>query len=58
MQINDLTQPVERGVTAVYDRHGYDLKKRQALEAWALRLQDIIQRTNGEGKVIFLVWGT
>ena len=33
---------VERGVTAVYDRHGYDREKRQALDAWAARLDEII----------------
>ncbi len=31
----------ERGVTAVYDRHGYDREKRQALDAWAARLEEI-----------------
>ena len=33
---------VERGVTAVYDRHSYDAEKRQALEAWARRLHAIV----------------
>lgn len=33
---------VERGVTAVYDRHSYDREKRLALEAWAVRLAGII----------------
>jgi integrase len=33
---------VERGVTATYDRHSYDAEKRQALEAWGRRLEEII----------------
>ncbi len=33
---------VEQGVTQVYDRHSYDLEKRQALEAWAVRLIEIV----------------
>lgn len=32
----------ERGVTAVYDRHSYDREKRQALDAWAARLEEIV----------------
>lgn len=32
----------ERGVTAVYDRHSYDREKRQALDAWAARLKEIV----------------
>jgi len=35
----------ERGVTAVYDRHSYDREKRQALETWARKLQDIVEGT-------------
>jgi integrase len=33
---------VETGVTAVYDRHGYDAEKRHALDAWAARLEEIV----------------
>ena len=36
---------VERGVTAVYDRHSYDKEKRQALEAWGRKLQAIVEGT-------------
>jgi integrase len=32
----------ERGVTAVYDRHGYDTEKRAALEAWERELAGIL----------------
>ena len=31
----------DRGVSAVYDRYDYEREKRQALEAWAARLQEI-----------------
>ena len=37
-----LLNHVERGVTAIYDRHSYDNEKRAALEAWAGKLRDII----------------
>jgi integrase len=33
---------VERGSTKVYDRHSYDREKRQALDAWAARLEEIV----------------
>ncbi|QBR83839.1 site-specific integrase [Legionella israelensis] len=35
----------ETSVTAIYDRHGYDNEKRNALEAWAKRLQEIIHES-------------
>ena len=33
---------VERGVTAVYDRHAYDAEKRAALDAWSRELGEIL----------------
>jgi integrase len=33
---------VEPGVTAVYDRHSYDREKREALDAWAAKLFEIV----------------
>ncbi len=33
---------VETGVTAVYDRHSYDLEKRAALDFWGKRLEQIV----------------
>lgn len=41
--VSKILNHVERGITAVYDRHSYDLEKRQALEAWAHKLQGIIE---------------
>ena len=37
---------VETSVTAVYDRHSYDREKREALDAWAIRLVEILQRVD------------
>jgi integrase len=41
--VSKILNHVERGVTAVYDRHSYDREKRQALEAWAHKLKNIIE---------------
>jgi len=42
---------VKKGVIAIYNRHGYDKEKQQALEAWERRLKIIT--TGAEGaKVI------
>jgi len=40
--VSKILNHVEDGVTAVYDRHSYDREKRQALEAWGRKLQEII----------------
>ncbi len=40
--IGKILNHVELGVTAVYDRHGYDQEKRKALNAWARKLENII----------------
>jgi integrase len=40
--VSKLLNHIERGVTAVYDRHSYDQEKRAALEAWGSRLERII----------------
>ena len=54
--VSKILNHVERGVTAVYDRHSYDLEKRQALEAWAHKLKGIIE--GGESIVIPMVRGS
>jgi integrase len=44
---------VEPGVGRVYDRYEYLREKRQALEAWAVRLEEILTGQKGdEGKVV------
>jgi integrase len=40
--VSKILNHVERGVTAVYDRHSYDLEKREALDAWGRKLKEII----------------
>ena len=43
----------EPGVGRVYDRYEYLREKRQALEAWAVRLEEIITGRKAEdGKVV------
>ena len=44
--VSKLLNHVERGVTAVYDRHSYDQEKRAALEAWGAHLERIIGSYN------------
>lgn len=45
--IGKLLNHVERGVTAIYDRHSYDSEKRQAMDAWDRKLQGIIHGKKG-----------
>ena len=40
--VSKILNHVEPGVTAIYDRYGYDREKREALEAWGHRSQLII----------------
>ncbi len=42
LTIQKILNHAEKGATAVYDRHGYDQEKREALEAWGNRLQVIV----------------
>jgi integrase len=49
--VSKILNHVERGVTAVYDRHGYDDEKRMALDAWSRKLGGIINGESG-AKVI------
>ncbi len=53
--VSKILNHVERGVTAVYDRHSYDREKRQALEAWGRKLQSIVEGKEAEAKVLSLV---
>jgi integrase len=50
--VSKLLNHVERGVTAVYDRHSYDRQKRQALETWGRKLNGIIYGAEDEDNVI------
>ena len=42
LTIQKILNHVERGVTAVYDRHSYDAEKRQALEIWGKKIDVIL----------------
>ena len=44
----------EGGITRVYDRFSYDTPKRNALDAWAVRLQEIVAGKTAPEKVIAL----
>ena len=43
----------DRAITGVYDRYAYETEKRQALEAWAMKIVSLVEGRNG--KVIPLV---
>jgi integrase len=32
----------EKGITAVYDRYGYDREKRKALDTWGRKVESIV----------------
>jgi hypothetical protein len=40
--VSRILNHVESGITAVYDRHSYDAEKRNALEAWGRKLDNIL----------------
>lgn len=40
--VSKILNHAELGVTAVYDRHGYDREKRAALDQWASHLMEIV----------------
>ena len=42
----------EPEVTAVYDQHSYDQEKRQALQAWGSRLEEVVTGTHRPTKVV------
>ncbi len=48
--IKRILNHAERDVTSIYDRYSYYKEKREALEAWSTRLNDII--TGKESKII------
>ena len=50
--VSKILNHVETGVTAVYDRHSYDLEKRAALDFWGNRLEAIISNKRAKGKVL------
>ncbi len=47
----------QTGSTAIYDRHSYDREKRQALDAWGARLEEIVAGKTVDEKVVPLRHG-
>ncbi|MGH7858510.1 MAG: tyrosine-type recombinase/integrase, partial [Candidatus Binatia bacterium] len=41
--VSKVLNHVERGITAVYDRHSYDADKRRAIIRWERKLTDILE---------------
>ena len=44
--IKKILNHADPDITAVYDRYSYDVEKRAALDAWARRLQEIVESEN------------
>jgi integrase len=45
LTVGKILNHAEAGVTRIYDRHSYDPEKRQALDAWATRLESLLSKT-------------
>lgn len=54
--ISKILNHVESGITAVYDRHGYDREKRTAMNAWAKRLEQILSGEKSESVLYLDEW--
>ncbi len=52
LTVSKILNHVESGVTSVYDRHSYDAEKRQALDAWGRRLEQIISGESGADETV------
>ena len=50
--VSKILNHVETGVTAVYDRHSYDLEKRAALVFWGKRLEAILSNKRTTAKLL------
>lgn len=50
--VSKILNHVESSVTAVYDRHGYDNEKLNALESWAQRLKEIVSGDESTNNVV------
>lgn len=42
--IKKILNHADRDITAIYDRYGYDDEKREALDMWAQRLREIVEK--------------
>lgn len=52
LTVSKVLNHVEKGVTAIYDRHSYDPEKRQALDAWGARLSEIVSGKKAPDNVV------
>jgi len=57
LTVSKLLNHAEAGITRIYDRHSYDPEKRQALEAWGARLEEIVTGKVTDEKVVPLRQG-
>jgi len=53
--VSKILNHVEKGITAVYDRHSYDPEKRAALDAWGRKLREITGGSEEINNVIPLI---
>jgi integrase len=51
--VSKILNHVETGVTAVYDRHSYDLEKRAALDFWGQRVESILKKESTAKVIAF-----
>jgi hypothetical protein len=51
--VSKILNHVETGITAVYDRHGYDTEKRAALDFWGKRVEAIIANKSNTRVLVF-----
>jgi integrase len=54
LTVSKILNHVESGITAVYDRHSYNPEKRQALDAWSRRLDEILTGAPSGANVVSL----
>lgn len=45
--VSKLLNHIENSVTAIYDRHGYDKEKKQAMEIWGTKLRGLVFENTG-----------
>jgi integrase len=48
--VSKILNHVEGSVTAIYDRHSYDKEKKEALEMWGNKLEEIVNSSNTQIK--------
>ena len=51
--VDKVLNHIDRRVTAIYDRYDYDKEKRQALEAWARKLEGILSDKKPDNVLMF-----